>query len=192
MASAVRVAAVFKDTNVVKEIFPSMSAAKKEVKGVEGIVLVKENAPEATVIQFPPVPEKPVKKVSTAGSPTNVTIRGDLSGAYAWTGAPRSRLKPDDPRAVYHDALAENTSFEAYFEAVKDTPEVTVTTLRGGTKTDTAKIYAKYAVRCGWVKVEGFDNQALKHAAERGEYQGRAKTEKADEPIEQSDETIED
>lgn len=180
MAQAIRVAAVFKDTNVVKEVFPSFSAAKKATKGEDGVVLVKEGTPEAQVIQFPPRSENEAKQKgteakSTAGSPTNVTIKGELTGPYTWVGAPRNRLLPTDPRCVYHNALAANTSFEDYLAATSDTPKVVVSTTRGGTKTDTPVTYAKYAARCGWLEVAGFDRLALKKAAERGEYVSRTK-----------------
>ncbi len=179
----VRTATVFAESNTLEAIHPSISAAKAAAKGRPELKLVKETeAPEL----FPPVEPKPevAKAQRVAKGPTNITIHGDLTGTYTWAGALRSRLVPADPRSIYHDALAANTSFEAYFEAVKDHPKVEFVSKRGNPKVDTAAIYAKYAVRCGWVTVEGFDRKAKINAAkaENGGNDNGAAPEGADAP----------
>ena len=146
--------AVFDSENELVEIYASKKEAKAHNKGTDLVFIDAKNFPEggigeyATVEDLFPPKEKPVKAEGEKRERTNSV---PLIGGYTVVKADAARFGEDDARAAIHAALVQNNNFEDYFAATPESYEFT--TSGGKVVADTPKIFARYAIRRGWITV---------------------------------------
>lgn len=146
--------AVFDSENELVEIYASKKEAKAHNKGTDLVFIDAKNFPEGgigeyeTVDQLFPPKEKPVK---ADGEKRTRGPSASLTGQYTVVKSDAGRFNEEDARYAIHKALVENNNFEDYFAA---TPEkYDFLTSGGKTVTDTPAIFARYALRRGWISV---------------------------------------